>query len=34
VGHPMKVFHIDKPGEEYRAEMLAALKQALESFKN
>lgn len=29
----MKVFHVDKP-DEYRAEMLAALKQALTAFKD
>lgn len=33
IGRPMKVFHVDKP-DEYRAEMLAALKQALTAFKD
>ena len=31
IGRPMKVFHVDKPGE-YRAEMLSALKEALAAF--
>ncbi len=33
IGRPMKVFHVDKP-DEYRGEMLAALRQALAEFKN
>lgn len=32
-GHPMMVYHIDAPGE-YRAEMLAALIEALSAFRN
>lgn len=31
IGHPMKVFHIDKP-EEYRDEMVSAMKQVLKAF--